>query len=413
MVMFDKQRYSLWGLLVLLGTSVPCMQQCSNVDVIPLSYALSVHPEIQYQKVHDQAPFYYEKLPISPWPTDHDALYRLNDCNRFFTPRQGIFAQTYVLTVPQGMIFGRDGFLRVGSAFIYEFFNQNIMLFAFLKHIQDACLDEKAIKKISGKVAVLAHPLGTIFGHWFNEVVARLIILQQSGVSYDYLYAPCCAEYMKTTYEIFGVPAEKIIDSSSDVCYVQADELIIPSLGVNRVSCDTDPVYDCWASTDFWQPWMLQEVKKRFDPVIAAHKNAYNFSSKVFVSRQDAPGRKMLNEHEIFALFEPLGFVRYDLSKMSLIEQAVLFRGADYVVAAHGSGLANIIFCSKQAKVVEIFQCLYDSSLYNLAQDMGCQYCCIQTQSYSCGLPFMQSTSVDSNIIEDFIQHSGFMCDKK
>lgn len=370
----------------------------------PLASIMNVRSDIFYHKCHDPIPFYYEKLPISPFPTDSEPIWQINlgpFIPSIFQPRQGFFAETFVVQIPQGVVCGKEGVIKIGPYFIREFLSQ-ILCFNFSLH-KVMQIDENSTQHIPGKVAVLAHPLAHIYGHWFNEVVARLILLQQSGIEYDWLYAPMNHEYMKQTYEIFGVPLHKIIDSSADTHYVQADMLIVPSFATNRAVSAKDPVYDCCAFTDFWPTWMLDIVAEKFDPIIDQNKSKYSYSSKVFISRKDAPGRQILNEDEIFALCAPLGFIRYDLSKMSIVEQAVLFRGADYVVAAHGSGLANLIFSKKGTKVLEIFQKWYDASLCYLAQAMNCQYSCVQTLPYDFTGSLTDSTYVKPLIIQHAI----------
>lgn len=40
---------------------------------------------------------------------------------------------------------------------------------------------------------------------------------------------------------------------------------------------------------------------------------------------------------------------------MSVAEQAVLLASAEFVIAPHGAGLTNLVFCSPGTKVLEIF----------------------------------------------------------
>jgi capsular polysaccharide biosynthesis protein len=43
------------------------------------------------------------------------------------------------------------------------------------------------------------------------------------------------------------------------------------------------------------------------------------------------------------------------LESMSVIEQAALFSQAEIIIAPHGSGLTNLIFCQPNTKVIELF----------------------------------------------------------
>lgn len=361
-----------------------------KLQFISLHECMKSRPDIGYVKCHDALPFHYKKLPITPYPSK-------------LQPTDGQFAETFVVTIPGGTVCSDFGFISVDNKiitnFLLQFFPSRDQIALFCNKKTYA----KMIVKAPGKVAVIANPLDDIFGHWFNVTVGRLIILQESGIAYDWLYAPINDSYMIETYKLYGIPLEKIIDSKQNQ-HIQADELIVPSHTMHRISCATDPVYDNYITTLYWPHWIVQNVRSKFLP-IAQHISKlkkYDFARKIFISRKDASVRKMLNEDEVFALFEKKGFKRYCMRDLSFLEQAALFYNADYIVAAHGSALANVIFCRPNTQIVEIFQYLYDASLYNLAQDMKCKYHCIKT-TFKLGSVMAPST-VPIDIIKNFIK---------
>jgi capsular polysaccharide biosynthesis protein len=49
------------------------------------------------------------------------------------------------------------------------------------------------------------------------------------------------------------------------------------------------------------------------------------------------------------------GFAEVFTEEMSFPEQAALFASVNAVVAPHGAGLTNLVFCRSRTKVVEIF----------------------------------------------------------
>ena len=372
-----------------------------DMSLISLRDLMHIRSGISYLKCYDRAFYKYQKLPVPNMPTNYECMTK-----KGFRPVEGVFEETFVVTIPHGIVCAEMGCIRVDNFLVKDFFLQNQPFDFQWNRLQSFKLDEKPVKKISGKVAILAHPLSSIFGHWFTNVMSRLIVLQKSGIEYDWLYAPKKAAYMRTTYELFGIPLDKIIDSSGGDEYIQADELIVPSFVTNRLPCMTDPVYDCWAAVDFHRSWVLDEVRLKFLPVIKQQIANGNcpFGKRVFVSRKDTSIRQMINEDEIFNLFQPFGFERYCLSQMSLLEQATLFYNADYIVAAHGSGLANILFCKSNTKIIEIFQGLYDAMFYNLAQDLSCPYHCIHTAKQGSVKYCMESTVVPASLIRNFIE---------
>lgn len=78
---------------------------------------------------------------------------------------------------------------------------------------------------------------------------------------------------------------------------------------------------------------------------------------RLFISRADAaPHRRRIRDEE--RLFQdalkPLGFERVVLGYLNAEETVELFGRASVVVAAHGAGLTNIVFCKPGALVVEL-----------------------------------------------------------
>lgn len=90
-------------------------------------------------------------------------------------------------------------------------------------------------------------------------------------------------------------------------------------------------------------------------------------------------GRYILNEEEVFDVLKKYGFKKYVLEELSIPDQILLFYDADYVVAAHGAGLSNMIF-SHQIKIMELFPTQFIvPHYYYLSKSLG------HTYAYCCG----------------------------
>ncbi len=76
---------------------------------------------------------------------------------------------------------------------------------------------------------------------------------------------------------------------------------------------------------------------------------------RVYLSRQDAASRQLINEAELIVLLERYGFERYMPGALSFQQQIDLCYGAQALVAVHGAGMANLAFCPATTKVFEIF----------------------------------------------------------
>ncbi|HHZ93532.1 TPA: glycosyltransferase family 61 protein [Candidatus Poribacteria bacterium] len=96
---------------------------------------------------------------------------------------------------------------------------------------------------------------------------------------------------------------------------------------------------------------------------------------RIFLSRQDAARRRLLNEEKIINRLKPHGFEVVVPSSLSVADQIEVFSQAEIVVGPHGSGFANMVFASSQAKMIEIHSPHWALGFYrSLAWMMGQQH---------------------------------------
>ena len=76
--------------------------------------------------------------------------------------------------------------------------------------------------------------------------------------------------------------------------------------------------------------------------------------NRIYISRDKADKRRIVNETKLFEKLEQLGFKKYILEDMSMNDQVELFYDAEAVVSPHGAGLTNIIYADR-INVFEIF----------------------------------------------------------
>ncbi|TKX52297.1 glycosyltransferase family 61 protein, partial [Halorubrum sp. SS7] len=88
--------------------------------------------------------------------------------------------------------------------------------------------------------------------------------------------------------------------------------------------------------------------------------------SRVYISRDDADERRVVNETQVVRLLEDYGFSRVILSNLSLAEQIVLFYQADVVIGPHGAGLLNAVY-SEDVQVIEIFGDYRNACYYTMS----------------------------------------------
>lgn len=111
-----------------------------------------------------------------------------------------------------------------------------------------------------------------------------------------------------------------------------------------------------------------------FDAVYGAEATA-NGPRGLYLSRAGAKLRSPINENELEAKLDIAGAPVFIASDANHPEQIARFRAARVVVAVHGAGLTNILFCAPGTKIIEIFPRNFVKSTYwRLAQVLGLEH---------------------------------------
>jgi capsular polysaccharide biosynthesis protein len=96
---------------------------------------------------------------------------------------------------------------------------------------------------------------------------------------------------------------------------------------------------------------------------------------RVYISRSDAPDRRIANEHELLPVLADFGFERATLSDKSLPEQIRLFQSAEVIVAPHGAGNTNLLFAPRDCIMIELMgPTIYSWSFMVIASTLGQLY---------------------------------------
>jgi len=75
---------------------------------------------------------------------------------------------------------------------------------------------------------------------------------------------------------------------------------------------------------------------------------------RIYISRQRAPKRHILNEQEVELVVKELGFTVIAFEDYTIFEQMAIMQHAKYVVTLHGAGVSNMIFMPSHTHYLEI-----------------------------------------------------------
>lgn len=322
-----------------------------SFKIVPLQDILQKNLSVQYQKCFGEVVFDFPKFPLSA-----------------AIPHKGYFKDCFILEIPQGCVQAKEGYVFIDDMVIQEMVWAD--RYERLQNISK--LDFAQVQKISGRVAVIAQESHDNYCHFFYEILARLAMLEMHGVEYDWLYIATDKKFIKEGLKLWGVDDSKIICPTDKNFCIQADTLILPSLVLNTNNGFRHTGVNA-------HPYTLRYVKEKLVSKIEGLVDTSQFSKRIFISRRDAPSRRILNEDEIFELFKTKGFERYDTGTMSVAEQIALFAQAEIVVGEHGAGLTGVMFCNEGTKVIELFQALIDTSFWFPSQIFNLDYMPINT----------------------------------
>lgn len=100
-------------------------------------------------------------------------------------------------------------------------------------------------------------------------------------------------------------------------------------------------------------------------------------SRRIYITRRNAPNRRVSNEHEVEDCLSEFGFETVACEALTFRQQIQLFSSAQVIVAAHGAGLANAWFSPGGARVVDLLEASHRGWAYvywNLCCALGHAY---------------------------------------
>ncbi len=351
---FILKKNIFWIVITIFGTIFSAREEnkkSSYIYIKPLEQILEENPSIDCLRCFGKISYDFPQFLESTYPN------------------KGTFDECFILSIPNGRAQGFLGNVLINNSIIEEMIWTKSM-----NNLNSLVLvKDENVLKIPGKVVVLAQAVADNYCHFMHEILGRLALIEMYNIEYDYLYISCLKPFMLEIFDLWGIDLNKIICPSSNDIAMQADTLIIPSLLLNTDVGFTHAGFHPHPKTSLY-------VKEKLVKAIEnLNMDSSKFSKKVFISRKDAPKRRIINEDEVFELFEKHGFVRYEMSKLSVLDQILIMQNADIVVGEHGAGLTNILFCKQGTMVIELFQELIDSSDWWVSNLAGLKYIPVNT----------------------------------
>jgi hypothetical protein len=192
--------------------------------------------------------------------------------------------------------------------------------------------------EVPGRLGVLAHRGDVNYYHFLHDVLPKIGLLEQAGIERPgRWYVPYSSKWQRDLLSLVGITESEVVNST-EVRHVRAETLVVPGVA---------------AMTEINPPWVTEFLRSRMLPAgVDRVPGRYLYLTRAYGGLNN---RAILNEPDVLALLEPLGFEALDPATLPVQEQIRTFAEADVIVAAHGAALANLSFCSPGAAVVELF----------------------------------------------------------
>ena len=202
---------------------------------------------------------------------------------------------------------------------------------------------------LPGRTAVISTCGAGNFHHWNFDVLPRLYLLRKAGLleKMDHLVINYRGlPFQSEGLDRLGIDRSKIINSQNDPHFhIEAEMLYIPSLPEDLGTIS---------------PWVLDFLRETFlSSSVTAEKG-----EKLFISRKNAPSRKIINEKEVMEEISRRGYIEFVPEDHSMTETAGYFAAAGSLVSVHGSGFSNLPFITGKAKVLDIMAPYHQDPYY-------------------------------------------------
>jgi glycosyltransferase involved in cell wall biosynthesis len=109
-----------------------------------------------------------------------------------------------------------------------------------------------------------------------------------------------------------------------------------------------------WVEDDLIQTMPSPYLKDFRQRVAALHSGLRKPRKRRLLVARKGPTRTIHNIEQVQDFLSTYDFETVYLEGMSMVDQILLFQGAQFIISPHGAGLANLLFCEAGTKVIEL-----------------------------------------------------------
>lgn len=224
----------------------------------------------------------------------------------------------------------------------------------------------KILKKFSGKILSLSQGASghNNYSHWLLDIIPKLKIASEKYnlQKINFFYFSKINSFQKQSLKFLNLNPNKFIDSNI-YRHIQAPTVF----AVTHPNYFYGKIFDAHSNLPSWIVIYLRKIflNKKF-------KSKKKFKN-IFIDRSDSEQShcKLINNQQIINYLKKNNFKILQLSKLNFNEQIFVFSNCRNIIAPHGAGLANLVFCKKKTKVIEIIPKNHPNNVYKRISEIN------------------------------------------
>lgn len=233
------------------------------------------------------------------------------------------------------------------------------------------------------KVLDLTSPGGKFYSHFLFDLLPKLHIIKSMGVDVNFFDKIIInykdLPFIKESFKLLNIDFSKVEGRSPENRLLRSHFFV-------SISEPRDALYT--------SDWIVDFIRNTFSSTLPLKS-----SSSIYLSRNLGSKRIIVNESDFIADIKAAGIDVVYCENNSVKQNAEIFRAANIVVAPHGAGLANIVFCRAGTTVVELFSSHWSDEFWKLASACGLNYIPVQVERENGAMANIQSLDYESSYL--------------
>ncbi len=211
--------------------------------------------------------------------------------------------------------------------------------------------------------------------HWLSAHLPKLILLRDRDLLRGDLVLPAHRPArIDDSLHAIGI--------DPDACHLLAVGQVLHARRLVLVACDR------------FHPALLDRARSVLAPATTSP------ARRILISRRAARGRTLIGEDALLPLLAAHGIAPVVMEELEFAAQVALMAQAEVVVAPHGAGLTNMLFCRPGAHIVEIADPTYPNpNFYAMAAALGLTYTLVAGEGVGDGHPLHRNLAVTADAL--------------